>query len=233
MRQPEMTQLDLPLATGWGGKRRGAGRKPAGPRARVSHAKRPEHKARHPVHVTLRAKAGLPSFRQQRIYALIAQVIRDQRRRRYKDVFRVVHFSIQSNHLHLIIEADTTAGSHPLRSGVSGLAIAIARRLNAMLKRKGKVWDDRFHRHDLTTPTETRRCLAYVFDNYVHHGERTFGEGVLDAYSTAWLFEGWDKPHVLFSDEDRWRWPVCPAKTWLLTKGYAYHGPLPLPPPRH
>ena len=59
------------------------------------HAKRPVHKGRHPVHVTLRAKAGLPSFRQQRVQRLLADVLRDQRRRRYVDDFRVVHDSIQ------------------------------------------------------------------------------------------------------------------------------------------
>jgi putative transposase len=155
-------QLALPRTGGWGGKRRGAGRKRwdanmAGSRSRVVHTPRPVHKGRHPVHVTLRAKPGLPSFRQQRIQRLVAEVLRDQRRRRYRNDFRIVHYSIQSNHLHLVVEADTerAKGYKPLRSGVSGFEIAFARRLNLLLRRRGKVWADRYHRHDLKTPKET------------------------------------------------------------------------------
>lgn len=228
-------QLSLARTGGWGGTRKNAGRKRAsGDRSRVVHAKRPIHKGRHPVHVTLRAKSGLPSFRQQRIHRLIAEVLRDQRRRRYKDHFRVIHFSIQANHLHLIVEADTERadGYQPLRAGISGLEVAFARRLNMMLRRKGKVWDDRYYRHDLKSPRETSRSLSYVFDNYTHHGVKSYGEGVLNPYSSAWLFDGWDGPHVTFQDSERWRWPICRAQTWLLGSGYSKHGKLMITP-RH
>ena len=229
-------QLSLPRTGGWGGKRRGAGRKRSTPNAssRVTHAPRPVHKGRHPVHVTLRAKPGLPSFRKQRVQRLLAEVLRDQRRRRYSDDFRVIHYSIQANHLHLIVEADTerARGYDPLRSGISGLEIAVARRLNLMLRRKGKVWADRYHRRDPKTPKETRSGLAYVFDNYTHHGERSFGEGVLDLYSSACMFDGWEGPHFVPDESDRWLWPVCRARTWLLRQGYLVHGRLTITPTR-
>ena len=229
-------QLALPRTGGWGGKRRNAGRKRRDPEARsqVAHVKRPAHKGRHPVHVTLRAKSGLPSFRQQRVQRLLAEVLRDQRRRRYEKTFRVVHYSIQGNHLHLIVEADTerAVDSQPLRSGVSGLAIAFARRLNMMLRRKGKVWEGRYHRHDLKTPKETWVGLRYVFDNFTHHGQKSYGDGVLDLYSTAWLFDGWGGPHVVFDESERWRWFACHARTWLVRCGYLLHGRLPLAPRR-
>ena len=118
-------QLSLPRTGGWGGKRPSAGRKRQlatrdGSSSHVSHAKRPVHKARHPVHVTLRARAGLPSFRQQRMHRLLAEVLRDPRRRNYGARFRVVHFSIQSSHLHLVVEADTdeAVSGQPLRAGL-------------------------------------------------------------------------------------------------------------------
>jgi REP element-mobilizing transposase RayT len=196
------------------------------------HAPRPVHKGRHPVHVTLRAKTGLPSFRQQRVQRLLADVLRDQGRRRYKDDFRVVHYSVQGNHLHLIVEADTERahGYQPLRSGISGLEIAFARRLNVMLGRRGKVWADRYHRHDLKTPKETWFALAYVFDNYTHHGAKTYGEGVLDPYSSACCFDGWEGSRFVPHDSERWRWPVRPAETWLVRKGYLVHGRLTITP---
>ena len=229
-------QLALPRTGGWGGKRPNAGRKRRDPdgRANVAHVSRPVHKGRHPVHVTLRAKSGLPSFRQQRVQRLLAEVLRDQRRRRYNADFRVIHYSIQGNHLHLIVEADSerAQGYQPLRAGISGLEIAFARRLNMMLRRTGKVWDNRYHRHDLKTPKEVRSGLAYVFENYTHHGVKTYGDGVLDMYSSSWLFDGWEGQHVVFDDRERWRWPVRPPETWLARKGYLVHGKL-TTAPRH
>ena len=229
-------QLTLVRTGGWGGKRRNAGRKRRVPDARSSapHARRPVHKGRHPVHVTLRAKHGLPSFRQQRIQRLFAEVLSDQRRRRYEADFRVLHYSMQRNHLHLVVEADTerAEGHQALRAGVSGLVIAFARRHNPMLGRKGKVWADRYYRRDLKTPKEIRSGLAYLFNNFTHHGERSFGEGVLDPYSSACLFDGWEGPHFVPHERERWRWPVCRAQTWLARVGYLVHGKLTIRPTR-
>ncbi len=225
-------QLALARTGGWGGKRKGAGRKPSGKRSNVAHTRRPAHNPRHPVHVTLRAKAGLPSFRQQLVHKLLAGILKRQRRRKYAEAFRILHFSIQRNHLHLVVEADSDRGLKALRAGISGLEIAFARRLNGLLHRQGKVWDDRYHRRDLKTPREVSNTFAYVFSNYTHHGERSYGDGVLDFHSSAWLFEGWDRPHVSFGDSERWWWPICRAKTWLARVGYLKHGRLE-PKPSH
>jgi putative transposase len=218
-----------------GGVRPRAGRKRANPDARsnVPHVRRPVHKGRHPVHVTLRARTGLPSFRQQRVYSLLTSIIRAQRKRFYKDRFRVVDYSVQGNHLHLVIEADTeksvSEGYKALRSGISGLAIAFARRLNKLLGRSGSVWADRYHRHDLKTPKEVWNSLGYVFKNFTHHGERTFGDGAVDVFSTACVFEGWDERFFIPHEGELWRWPVCSPTTWLRSHGYLVHGRLPHP----
>jgi putative transposase len=228
-------QLPLPNTAkkAHGGVRTGAGRKRLKTRSSVAHSRRPVHKGRHPVHVTLRATTRLPSFRQQRIYKMFTDVIRAQRKRRYEDCFRVIDYSVQVNHLHLIVEADTekstTKGYKALRSGISGLVIAFARRLNMMLGRRGSVWADRYHRHDLETPKEMWNGLGYVFRNFTHHGERTFGDGALDVFSSAVVFEGWDERKFTPHERERWRWPVCSPTTWLRSRGYLVHGRLPHP----
>src|SRR5687767_8980301 len=96
------SQLSLPLKERkWGGRRKRAGRKPNGPRPMVSRKARPELNGRHPVHVTMRV---LPEIRSLRVLngwvrrALVAGAS--------KPGFRLIHFSIQGNHLHLIAEAD-------------------------------------------------------------------------------------------------------------------------------
>jgi REP element-mobilizing transposase RayT len=222
-RKRQVIQLDLPKTAGWGGKRKGAGR-PVGERPSVLHRARPPHKKRHPVHVTLRAKRGLPYFRKQAVASLVCRVLDRQTKRSYRGAFQVVHFSIQDDHLHLIVEADDDA----LRTGVSGFVISFARRLNRMLSRKGAVWADRYHRHDLLTPREVHRVLLYVFNNHLKHGARLFGfppgHGVADPYSSSPRFEGWERPIVVFDDTEPW--PRPRARTWLLAKGWRKHGPL-------
>ena len=61
-------QLALFNRNGWGGKRKGAGRKPLVPRKPgqgpgVTHVKRPELASHYPVHVTIKVVEGLPSLR--------------------------------------------------------------------------------------------------------------------------------------------------------------------------
>jgi hypothetical protein len=97
----------------WGGARPGAGRKKkAGPTRRVPHRARPVHRKYQPVHVTLRARGGLPSFREQVLArALTAAVAAVKTSPATGGSFRVVHFSIQANHVHLMVEAQDARSS--------------------------------------------------------------------------------------------------------------------------
>jgi hypothetical protein len=171
------------------------------------------------------------------IQKVVAEVLRGQRKRKYGGDFRVIHYSIQDEHMHFVVEADSERAAEngtksALRSGISGFAIAFARRLNMLLRRSGKVWADRYHRHDLRTPKEVHVGLGYVLKNCFHHGVRAIGQGMVDLFSSAWLFDGWDQPPIVFPDSERWRWFVCPAKTWLASKGWQKHGLLELAPSR-
>ena len=212
---------------GRGGLRAGAGRKRApGVRESVPHRPRPKHLGRHPVLVTLRAGRGLPSLREQIVSDMLRKVLHGQRRgRRYSKTFQVVEFTIQDDHLHLIVEAtgvvETGMVDAPetLRSGVSGLVIAFAKRLNKLLSRRGKVWGDRFHSRELASPTEVRNALVYVFRNVARHGAYLYGFGTVDQLSSAPRFTGWTAP-VLDVAGDAALWPPAPPKTWLLDRGW-------------
>jgi REP element-mobilizing transposase RayT len=209
---------------GRGGRRAGAGRKRTpGKRPSVPHRTRPRHYGANPVHVTLRARAGLPSFRAQVVHEMLRSALHRQRcpDRRYARSFQVVEFSIQENHLHLVVEA---IGRQPhahaaLRAGVSGLAISFAKRLNRLLHRKGKVWGDRWHGRELASPREVRNALVYVFRNAAKHGARMFGHDVLDPLSSAPRFTRWTRPlHWPFPNGDG-PWPDARPRTWLLGTG--------------
>ncbi len=81
--------------TNWGGKRRGAGRKPKGERAGVSHAPRAKLAARFPVLVTMRLAAGLESLRARDSHAALQEAFTTSSNAE----FRVVEYSVQSNHI--------------------------------------------------------------------------------------------------------------------------------------
>ena len=113
----------LPFRT-WGGRRPGAGRKPAGPRAGVPHRRRPLHHGSQPVHVTLRAVRGLPSLRGARLFPALRRGLGAAS----AATFRVVHYSVQANHVHLLVEAE---GTRALGRGCRGSASAWRRRSTA------------------------------------------------------------------------------------------------------
>ena len=179
LRRP--VQLELARHSGWGGRRKGAGRKPKGDRALVTHAQRPPLATRFPVHVTLRVLPHVWNLRSRRSFRVIARAFAAG-----GDRFgmRLCEFSIQGNHLHFVVEA---VDARALSRGMQGLSIRLARGLNGMMKRRGKVLADRFHARILRTPTETRRVLLYVRDNRDVHRSR-WGQkpsGAPDPYSSA------------------------------------------------
>ncbi len=131
---------------------------------------------------------------------------------------RLIHYSIQTNHLHLIIEAGS---ARALSRGMQGLAIRIAKRINLELgRRKGQVFADRYHHRLLKTPSEVRAALCYVLNNARRHGidaDRSW----LDPYSSAQYFDGWRGIRIKPPPKEA---PVVAADTWLLTTGWRRRG---------
>jgi REP element-mobilizing transposase RayT len=167
-------QLKLVLRT-HGGKRRGAGRKPKGPKALVSHAARPGFDRPTPVHVTLRVRGDVPSLRSARRFAIVRACFAAARG---LHGLRLGEFSVLGNHLHLVVEADS---KRALSSGMLGLCTRLARRLNDFLRRGGKLFADHYHARLLRTPTEVWRAIRYVLGN----AERHYRERGADPFSSA------------------------------------------------
>ena len=146
-----------------GGPRANAGRKKSEAfKYDPSHARRPELSFAHPVHVMLRALGSVPRLRQRDGYEAIRDALV-----RFVDgaAFRVIHISIQRNHLHLIVEA---ANKDALRRGMQALAIRTARALNKGFEREGKVFAFRYHAKQIQTADYARNALAYVLKNASH-----------------------------------------------------------------
>jgi REP element-mobilizing transposase RayT len=216
---------------GRGGAGRGQGRKKRR-HDYVPHVRRPFLDRRHPVHISTRVLGTLPSLRGRRLWSAVrrAFVASCDRPR-----FRIVHFSVQGGHLHLICEA---GDREALARGIQGFKIRVARGINARCGRRGTVFGDRYHQRILATPTQCRHALAYVLNNQRHHAFEegaTYPRGRVDPCSSAIYFDGWTlaRPRA-------WRQPgedeeapstgppepapVAPPRTWLLRAGWLRGG---------
>jgi hypothetical protein len=146
----------------------------------------------------------------------------------------VVHFTIQRTHLHLIAEAEN---QRALSSGMQGLLISAARRINRVLTKddgkphNGAVFPDRYHQRVLTNPRQCRNAIRYVLSNFRRHSEDWKPEAytwLLDKWSSAVNFGGWkglaDREQLYPIPLDYERLPTSAPRTWLLSLGWMKHG---------
>jgi hypothetical protein len=161
------------------------------------------------VHVTLRAREGLRSLRSDVAFGALLRSFE----RGSKGWFRIIHFSVQTDHVHLIVEAD---GDLPLIRGVQGLAVRCAKAVNRELGRRGAVWAHRYHARRLGTPREVRGGLAYVLLNFRKHLHAGAG---IDPRSSGRWFDGWAQPTEVTSPSR-----LAAPRRWLVTIGWRRAG---------
>jgi REP-associated tyrosine transposase len=182
------------------------------------------------LHVTLRFCADLPTLRKGVAFIKVRQALLESARGPCVDKgaagFRLAHFSIQHDHLHLVVEASNW---RCLSRGMHALKVRLARSLNGALARRGPVFTERYHARRLRSPTEVRNGLCYVLNNARRHrGRRSQPQpGWIDPCSSGCWFDGWRCPPPQCPP------PQCPppqcapqscplpaARTWLLAKGW-------------
>jgi REP element-mobilizing transposase RayT len=231
-RKPERAAEQLALFKPRGGKRRGAGRKPKGPRAGAPHKMRPELKSRYPVHVVLRVVPEVGTLRRRCAYQAIREATITTARR---EDFRIVQASLQRTHIHLLVEADD---KRALATGIQGFQISAAKHLNAAISkrtagqcRRGTVFPDRYHAEIITSPRQARHALSYIMNNFRKHREDCIAPAsswTIDWFSSAVSFTGWAE----YGDEPfLWRGPptydplvVYQPRTWLLRDAWKLNG---------
>ena len=148
----------------------------------MSHLRRDRLASRFPVHVTLRVGERVWNLRSKRCFRELQRAFYAGAER---EGFRLIHFSIQGNHMHFICEANDAA---VLARGIQGLTVRMARGLNRVMQSTGRVFADRYHSRILRTPTQTRNAVHYVLNNYRKHS----------AQRGATLPRGWRDPFSSF-----------------------------------
>ena len=160
--------------TTWGGSRKKAGRPRVHHPKRLTHRRRPVLKSRFPVLVTWKMKPDVWNLRSRRCFTALARAFWGGANRLG---FRLIHYSVQGNHMHLLVEAKD---ERVLSRGMCGLGVRVARSLNRVMQRHGKVLGDRYHARILKTPTEVERARNYLLDNAHQH----FGYRFVDPYAS-------------------------------------------------
>jgi Transposase IS200 like len=216
-----------------GGKRKGAGRKPMHGRAGSSHKKRDEVDDQDLLHVTLRTVSDVGNLRRREVYkAVRAATITAAGTAERREQFRICHLSIQHNHIHMLVEAQS---AEALAIGMQGFQISAARHINTALRvggrrRRGSVFGDRYHVVVIRSPRQARHTLAYVLGNWRKHGEDRRGlarSWWVDPFSSAVSFTGWKElegtePWTIRPD---YAWlAVCAPRSWLQRIGWRQHG---------
>jgi REP element-mobilizing transposase RayT len=171
--------------------------------------------------VTVRLRPGLPSLRSHRFAAEFRRSLRQACER---GEFRVAHYSLQRDHVHLVVEA---AGKEALARGMKSVGARIARAVQRTFGRRGPVLDGRYHLRVLKTPREVRNALAYVLLNARRHWQKRRGVAPpvkLDAASSARWFDGWRSRSAATSSLAQGPPEISRARTWLLTRGWRRYG---------
>jgi len=203
-----------------GGRRPGAGRKPGPFASTVPHRSRASLSPRTPVHVTVKLRRGLPRLRDQLVFARLRGLFAWAR----STAFRIVHWSVQVDHLHLVVEA---SDARELSRAMARFNARLARLVNRLAGRSGAVLRERFHARQLRTPREVHHAVRYVLNNAYKHGVL---RSALDPMSSGPMFDGWFGLATAPSERDA---TVSLPRTWLLRIGWRRHGLLQMPQARH
>ena len=150
--------------------------------------------------MTLRVRKGFASLRTRTFVRLLSASFRQACERGNA---RLVPFSIQRDHLHLILEAE---GKQALGTAMKSIAARVARCVNRVFRRAGPVLLGRYHVRALRTPRERGAGPPVQID---------------EASSGAW-FNGWSVPLQPLSSREPP--PVASPRTWLLRVGWQRHG---------
>jgi hypothetical protein len=184
----------------------------------VPHRPRAGLVQRFPAHVTLKIRDGIPSLRSVRVVRAVEASFRASCDR---GDFRLVHYTLQHNHAHVIVKA---ADACALARGMKAIGSRLARAVNRVFGRRGPVLLERFHLRVLRTPLEVRRALAYVLLNARRHATRLGRALGIDPGSSGRWFDGWRRLSSAEGSAPAGAAAVAPPRTWLLRVGWRKHG---------
>lgn len=206
-------QFEMSGLAGWGGKRKGAGRKNLS--NSVNHMKREAFDAKKPLQITVKLVAGLPNLRSRQMHEAFQNALVKAK----AHGLRVIHYTLESNHIHLFVECE---GNGVLGAAMKSFGSSFGKAVRRIAGGRGAVFVGRFHLSVLVNPTKVRNSLKYVLLNRFKHEKSHVDD---NAYSSGKYFTKW--PELLNRRRSR-AWPefvelpdyLSEPKSWLASRGW-------------
>jgi REP element-mobilizing transposase RayT len=176
---------------------------------KIYHRSRPEIPRARPVHVTIKSNKNIiPNLRSKVFYKEIRQ---GMKRARILGI-RIIHFSVQRDHVHMLIEAEN---KKQLGESMRALSISLSKRFSFTLKKKVKALKNRYHLHILKSLQEIKNATNYI----LHNGQKHGITDVHDFYSTAINFSDFRASDAFFQFMDDLQSILAPPFFWSTRRG--------------
>lgn len=128
----------------------------------IRHTKRLVFNLPSAFHITIKVRDNKADIKNKRILQSLHHAIK---RARLQGV-RVLHFTLEYNHVHLVIES---SNHKELHKGMQAFGISLAKKINKLKNLKGTVYKNRYHQKLLKSRSEFKNAVQYVFGNGVKH----------------------------------------------------------------
>jgi REP element-mobilizing transposase RayT len=152
---------------------RGAGR-PAIHDPGIRHTERPLIKKPSSLHLTIKVEKIKADIKNKTVLSILKRAIQNAR----KQGLRVIHFSLEYDHVHLLIEAENNT---TLGKGMQAFGVTFSKAINRVRKTTGKVYKHRYHFKAITSPKQLKNVMSYIFKNGVKHGT---SKSMLNGYNS-------------------------------------------------
>jgi len=140
---------------------KGAGR-PARNDPGIRHTKRPHLKRPSSLHLTVKIKKNKAEIKNKSVLAILKRSILNAR----KQGLRVIHYSLEYDHVHLLIEADNNL---ILGKGMQAFGVTFSKAINRLKKLAGEVYKHRYHFRRISSCSELKNVMNYIFNNGLRH----------------------------------------------------------------
>ena len=128
----------------------------------IRHIRRERFNKPSALHLTIKVRENKADIQNKRILKALHHAIKRARLQR----LRVIHYTLEYNHAHLVVEANDNKVLH---KGMQAFGISIAKAINKMKQVKGAVYKHRYHLRKLKTRREVKNAIQYVFGNGIKH----------------------------------------------------------------
>lgn len=139
-----------------------AGRKAIHDRA-IRHTERPKFKNARSLHLTIKVRENKADIKSIKLLKALHHAIKRARLMKLK----IIHYTLEYNHVHLLVEADT---HHALHRGMQAFGISFSKAINKTKRLKGTVYKHRYHFRQICSSRELKNVLHYIFHNGIKHG---------------------------------------------------------------